>query len=96
MKPDRFVLLCTLTMTCGIAASAAAQQPAAPGPAAPLGALAPANLAKSRPPAPFDLTGTWFIDQRNSENTWRFNPTGPFKLTPAAQIHYDAARKAQA
>jgi hypothetical protein len=24
-----------------------------------LGALAPANIAKPRPKAPFDLTGTW-------------------------------------
>src|SRR6266542_235978 len=96
MKPDRFVLLYTLAMTCVVTASVAGQQPAAPGPAAPLGALAPANLSKSRSQPPFDLTGTWFIDQRNSENTWRFNPTGPFKLTSAAQVHYDAAKKAQA
>ena len=27
-----------------------------------LGALAPQNLAKPRPKAPIDLTGTWFID----------------------------------
>jgi len=77
-----------------------APQTAAPAAAAPesppLGALAPANLAKPRPKPAFDLTGTWFVDQRNSEYTWRFNPTGPFKLTPAALVHYDAAKKAQA
>jgi hypothetical protein len=73
------------------------QRPATPAPdPEPLGALARANLAKPRPKPPFDLTGTWFIDQRNSQNTWRFGPTGPFKLTPEAQIHYDAAKKAQA
>jgi hypothetical protein len=99
MKPDRLLaLLCTLALACW-AAPVAAQQPApaaAAGAPEPLGALARANLSKPRPKAPFDLTGTWFIDQRNSENTWHFNPTGPFKLTPAAQVHYDAAKKAQA
>jgi hypothetical protein len=96
-------VLAALTLALLTPAPARAQQPArapqgttAPAPPAPLGALAPANLAKSRPAPPFDLTGTWFIDQRNSENTWRFNPTGPFTLTPAAQVHYDAAKKAQA
>jgi hypothetical protein len=112
MKPDRVVVLAALVLTlwvapvdllveAGVQARVAAQQPApAPPAAAPpapsLGALAPVNLAKPRPKAPFDLTGTWFIDQRNSENTWRFGPTGAFKLTPAAQVHYDAAKKAQA
>ena len=77
-----------VSLACATAVPLAAQEP--------LGALARANLAKSRPKAPFDLTGTWFIDQRNSENTWHFNPTGPFKLTPSAQVQYDAAKKAQA
>src|SRR6476620_10934094 len=101
-KPDRiFALACALVLAfCAAPAAAQQSRPAASAgpadPAVPLGALAPANLAKSRPQPPFDLTGTWFIDQRNSENTWRYNPTGPFKLTPAAQIHYDAAKKAQA
>jgi hypothetical protein len=91
----RWVVFCALALACW-AAPARAQQPrpAAPPPA--VGALAPANLAKARPTPPFNLTGTWFIDQRNSENSWRFNPTGPFKLTAAAQVHYDAAKKAQA
>jgi len=64
-------------------------------PAEPLSALAPANLAKPRPKAPFDLTGTWFIDL-GSPNSWRFGPPPPTaRLTPAAQAHFDAARKAQ-
>jgi hypothetical protein len=29
-----------------------------------VGALAPANLSKPRPKAPFDLTGTWQHDGR--------------------------------
>ena len=72
-----------------------AQQPAA-DPAAPLGALAPANLNKARPAPPFDITGTWLNDLRFA-GSWRFGPPPPtVKLTPAAQVHFDAARKAQA
>jgi hypothetical protein len=74
-----------------LATDVLAQQPPD---AAPLGALAPANLAKPRPKPPFDLTGTWFIDF-NSPNSWRFGPPTT-KLTPQAQVHFDAARKAQA
>jgi len=57
-----------------------------------LGALAPANLAKPRPKAPFDLTGTWLHDNQGA-NAWRFIPP-TFKLTPEAQAHYDAGQKA--
>jgi hypothetical protein len=56
-----------------------------------LGALAPANLGKPRPKPPFDLTGTWQHDGR--ANSWRFVPE-TFKLTPAAQAHYEAGQKA--
>jgi hypothetical protein len=62
-----------------------------PAPPVQLGALAPANRAKPRPKAPFDLTGTWQHDGRSS--TWRFVPE-TFKLTPQAQVHYDAGVKA--
>ena len=58
-----------------------------------LSALAPANIAKSRPAAPFDLTGNWFIDTSESAEAWRFGPPYP-KLTPAAQVHFDASQKA--
>src|SRR5215467_13816782 len=60
-----------------------------------LGALAPANIAKARPKPPFDLTGTW-LHGGGPDNNFRFAPPPGFKLTPAAQVHYDAARKAQA
>jgi hypothetical protein len=56
-----------------------------------LGVLAPENLAKARPKAPFDLTGMWL----HSGNE-RFEPPATVKLTPVAQAHFDAARKAQA
>jgi len=60
-----------------------------------LGALAPANIAKPRPKPPFDLTGTW-LHGGGQNNGFRFSPPPGFKLTPASQVHYDAARKAQA
>jgi hypothetical protein len=80
--------------------SAQSQGPArtqAPAPApepAQLGVLAPANLAKSRPKAPFDLTGTWL--HNTPGGTERFDPPQGFKLTPEAQVHYDAGQKATA
>jgi len=73
-------------------ASVAAQQPADTGP---LGALAPPNRAKPRPAAPFDLTGVW-LHAGGADNPFRFSPPEGFKLTPEAQVHYDAARSAQA
>ena len=51
------------------------------------GALAPANLKQQRPAAPFDLTGTWYI---NSE--FRFLPMP--KLKPEAQRLNDLATQA--
>jgi hypothetical protein len=76
------------------ALTVAAQAPAAAVPA-PLGALAPANLAKARPKPPFDLTGTW-IHAGGPNNGFRFSPPAGFKLTAAAQVQYDAAKKAAA
>jgi hypothetical protein len=60
-----------------------------------LSALAPANIAKSRPKAPFDLTGNWFIDVSTNPEAWRFGPPYP-ALTAASQVHWDAAKKATA
>ena len=75
--------------------SAPATESAAPAtqPGVQLSALAPANVAKSRPAAPFNLTGNWFIDTTESADAWRFGPPYP-KLTPAAQVHFDASQKA--
>ena len=53
-------------------------------------ALAPANLAKPRPKAPFDLTGNWFIDNSPGIQGWLFGPATIPKLTPNAQKHRDA------
>jgi hypothetical protein len=60
-----------------------------------LSALAPANIAKARPKAPFDLTGNWFIDVSTNPEAWRFGPPYP-ALTAASQVHWDAAKKATA
>jgi hypothetical protein len=57
------------------------------------GALASSNLEKAWPKAPFDLTGTWLHDGKGDPNAWRFVPPN-FKLTPQAQVHYDASQKA--
>ena len=77
------------------AAVVTAQGSAQPPAAQPTAALARANLAKPRPKAPFDLTGVW-LHGGGADNSFRFSPPTGFKLTPAAQVHYDAARKAQA
>ena len=60
----------------------------------PEGALSPAALKKERPPAGFDITGTW-LHGGGQNNPFQYAPPAGFKLTPAAQVHYDAARKAQ-
>ena len=65
---------------------------AAQVPAEPLSALAPENLAKSRPKAPFDLTGNWFVDTSPGPDAWRFGPPYP-KLTAKAQKEFDTGMK---
>src|SRR5215831_11242116 len=56
------------------APAAAAEAPAVPGQ---LSALAPANLKAARPKAPFDMTGTWFVDLSKGFDTWRSGPPYP-------------------
>src|SRR5581483_6081434 len=73
-------------------AQTAAPKTGAPEPV-PLGALAPSNISKSRPKPAFDITGTW-LHSGGPNNGFRFSPPAGFKLTPAAQVHYDAAQKA--
>jgi hypothetical protein len=47
-----------------------------------LGALAPENLQKPRPPAPFDLTGTWFVDLSEGLRRLHVRPALPEVLRP--------------
>ena len=56
-----------------------------------LGVLAPDNIKKPRPKAPFDITGAWLHAGGEPE---RFDPPAGFKLTAEAQKHYDAAQQA--
>jgi hypothetical protein len=42
-----------------------------------LGALAPENLNKERPAAPFNLTGTWFVDLSEGFGKFRYGPPYP-------------------
>ena len=74
-------------------ASLMAQRGQAPPPAAePLSALAPENLSRQRPQAPFDLTGNWFVDTSAGPDAWRFGPPYP-KLTAKAQKEFDTGMK---
>jgi len=75
------------------AAAPAAQTSGGESSGTPLSALAPENIAKARPPAPFDVTGNWFIDVSRNPEAWRFGPPYP-TLTAAAKVHFDASQKA--
>src|SRR3984885_941084 len=89
----RFRIPSAALAAAGVFASALAL--AAADEAAQPGALAPSNVAKPRPKPPFDLTGTW-MHGGGQNNGFRFSPPAGFKLTPFAQGHYDAAKKAAA
>src|SRR5437764_8852631 len=82
-----------VVLTLVFAAGDLAAQFQAPGE---LGVLAPANLAKPRPKAPFDLTGSWLHGQGDENGERYLPPATGFKFTPAAQAHFDAATKARA
>src|SRR5688572_33503434 len=84
-----FVAMIFVVASPDVSTQSQTAKPAA-APPAPLGILAPANIAKPRPKAPFDLTGTWL---HNSPTGARFDPPAGFKLTPAAQAHSDPAQK---
>jgi hypothetical protein len=87
-----FVVLALVAASSNLSAQAPPPAPAPAAAPAQLGVLAPANLAKPRPKAPFDLTGTWMHNTPGA--TERFDPPAGFRLTPEAQVHYDAAEKA--
>ena len=69
----------------------------AQAPPAQLGALAPENLNKKRPKAPFNLTGTWIHESAKTAahpaDSFRFGPPYP-KLMPEAQKEFDAGTQA--
>jgi hypothetical protein len=55
------------------------------------GALAPQNLNKKRPKAPFDITGTWFVDLRRAFADFRFGPPYPEFYEAGQQAMKEAA-----
>jgi len=59
-----------------------------------LGALAPDNLKKPRPPAPADFTGTWFVDLSEGFMKFMFGPPYPkfYKAGQEAMKEAAAAR----
>jgi hypothetical protein len=73
--------------------SARAQDKPKPGDPFPEGALAPDNLNKPRPKAPFNLTGTWMVDLSSGFSSFMFGPPYP-KFKPAAQAMFDEGKKA--
>jgi hypothetical protein len=61
----------------------------------PEGALAPDNLNKPRPKAPFNLTGTWMVDLSSGFSSFMFGPNYP-KFKPAEQAIFDEGKKVAA
>ena len=60
-----------------------------------LGALAPENLAKPRPAAPFDLTGTWFVDLSEGFVKYMFGPPYPKFYAPGREALIESAKAQQ-
>jgi hypothetical protein len=92
-SPTRYAAGRIAATLLALALGTGAAVPAAAQPAATLGALTPENFAKQKP-APFNITGTWQHELRGPQS-WKFIPE-KFELTPEAQKHYDAGKKALA
>jgi len=60
-----------------------------------LGALAPENLNKDRPAAPFNLTGTWFVDLSEGFANFMFGPPYP-EFIGQAKLDFEEGQKARA
>ena len=60
-----------------------------------LGALAPANLDKERAPAPFNLTGTWFVDLSEGFGNFRYGPPYP-EFIGQAKLDFEEGQRAAA
>lgn len=60
-----------------------------------LGALAPENLNKERPAAPFNLTGTWFVDLSEGFGKFRFGPPYP-EFIGQAKLDFEEGQRAAA
>ncbi len=60
-----------------------------------LGALAPENINKPRPAAPFNLTGTWFVDLSEGFGRFRFGPPYP-EFIGQAKLDFEEGQRAAA
>jgi len=60
-----------------------------------LGVLAPQNLSKKRPAAPFNVTGTWFVDLSEGFGRFRFGPPYP-EFIGQAKLDFEEGQKAAA
>lgn len=60
-----------------------------------LGVLAPANLNKARPAAPFNVTGTWFVDLSEGFGKFRFGPPYP-EFIGQAKLDFEEGQRAAA
>ena len=60
-----------------------------------LGALAPENLNKARPAAPFNLTGTWFVDLSEGFGRFRFGPPYP-EFIGQGKLDFEEGQRAAA
>jgi hypothetical protein len=60
-----------------------------------LGALAPENLDKDRPAAPFNLTGTWFVDLSQGFGNFRFGPPYP-EFIGQAKLDFEEGQRMSA
>ena len=97
MSLSRIALLAAVAAGFAAAAPLAYAQASSQAPPAQLGALAPENLNKKRPKAPFNLTGTWIHESQKTAShpadSFRFGPPYP-KFTPEAQKEFDAGVQA--
>ena len=60
-----------------------------------LGALAPENLNKDRPAAPFNLTGTWFVDLSEGFARFMFGPPYP-EFIGQAKLDFEEGQRMRA
>jgi len=59
-----------------------------------LGALAPENLNKKRPPPPFNLTGTWFVDLSEGFAKFMYGPPYP-EFIGQAKLDFEEGQRAR-
>ena len=60
-----------------------------------LGALAPENLNRDRPAAPFNLTGTWFVDLSEGFARFMFGPPYP-EFVGQAKLDFEEGQRMRA